>query len=229
MEEQPQALELETFSAHREWTLDGLPVLTADLVLPRPVERKNRPAKRLDRFYQLQCRTYLHYCEQFLFPYAAQLCRQALENAQALPVCTASLTYRVTRNRDGILSLYTQSREVCGGAPFVQRRGDTWNLATGYPIPLAVCLPRRAPVKKLLCAAAAEEIARQESAGVSRYHEAWRRELRRSFNSQNYYLTEEGLAFFWQMHAIAPAAEGIPAFSLPFGTQGCQLPDLSRL
>lgn len=229
MEEQPKALELETFSAHREWTQDGLPVLTAELSLPQPTDRKHRTAKRLNRFYQVQCRAYLRYCEQFLFPYAAQLCRQAIENSQTLPVCTASLTYRVTRNQDGILSLYTQTREVCGTAPFLQRHGDTWNLATGYPVPLNVCFPRRAPVKKLLCAAAAEEITRQESMGISRYHENWRMELRRSFNAQNYYLTGEGLTFFWQMHAIAPATEGVPAFTLSFGAQGCQLPDLSRL
>lgn len=229
MEQQPQSLELETFSAHREWTVDSLSVLTADLSLPRPVDRKSRAGKRLERFYQLQCRAYLRYCERFIFPYAAQLCRQALETAQALPVCTASLRYRVTRNEGGIVSLYTQSREVCGTPPYLQRHGDTWNLETGYPIPISACFPRRAPVKKLLCAAAAEQIARQEAAGISRYHENWRKDLRRSFNPQNYYLTGEGLTFFWQMHAIAPASEGVPTFFLSFGEQGCQLPDLSRL
>lgn len=229
MEQTPQALELETFSAQREWTADGLPVLTAEVSLPRPTDRKSRTGRRLDRFYQLQCRAYLHYCEQFLFPHAVRLCRQAMEGAQPLPECTATLRYRVTRNEDGILSLYTQSREVCGGGADLHRYGDTWNLKTGCPIPLSVCFPRRAAVKKILCSAAAEEIARQEGAGISRYHENWRQELRRSFNTQNFYLTGEELVWFWQMHAIAPAAEGIPAFSLPFGTRECRLPDLDRL
>ena len=73
---------------------------------------------------------------------------------------------------------------------------------------------------------------RQEAAGMARYHEKWRQELRRNFNRENYYVTPEGLQFFWQMYAIAPWAEGVPTFSLPFGEQGCAWPipeSLTRL
>ena len=44
--------------------------------------------------------------------------------------------------------------------------------------------------------AAEAEIQRQETAGISRYHEGVRRLLRRHFNPQNFYLTAEGLSFF---------------------------------
>ena len=61
---------------------------------------------------------------------------------------------------------------------------------------------------------------RQETAGISRYHEGVRRLLRRHFNPQNFYLTAEGLSFFYPMYAIAPAMEGIPVFTLPYGQGG---------
>ena len=72
--------------------------------------------------------------------------------------------------------------------------------------------------------AAEAEIQRQETAGISRYHEGVRRLLRRHFNPQNFSLTAEGLSFFYPMYAIAPAMEGIPVFTLPYGQGGPALP-----
>ena len=51
---------------------------------------------------------------------------------------------------------------------------------------------------------------------IRRYAEGWRRRLRRSLSPLNFYLTEEGLAFFYPMYAIAPAVEGIPVFTVPY-------------
>ena len=43
--------------------------------------------------------------------------------------------------------------------------------------------------------------------------------LRRCFSSRNYYLSEEGLRFFYPMYAVAPAAEGIVAFTVPYDAE----------
>ena len=130
----------------------------------------------------------------------------------------AELGYRVTYNEGGLWSLYTQSREhTLPGPALLTRRGDTWDLTTGYPVPLSAFFPVRSSWRKQLLSLAAEEIQRQERAGISRYDPDWRKKLRRRFNSRNYYLTEEGLTYFFPMYAIAPAAEAIPAFTLPYG------------
>lgn len=224
MEDRLLALETEEFTAEREWTAEDIPVLKATVSLPRPIERNGRVGRRIDRFYQLQARSYFRYCENWLFPKAAAEYRQALADSAPLPCCTASLTYRVTCSEKGIWSLHTDTRECLGGRTEILRRGDTWDLRTGYPIPLGDFFPRRTPVRKLLFQTAEAEIRRQEAAGMARYHEKWRQELRRNFNRENYYVTPEGLQFFWQMYAIAPWAEGVPTFSLPFGEQGCAWP-----
>ena len=39
-----------------------------------------------------------------------------------------------------------------------------------------------------------------------------------------FYLTPEGLAFFYPMYAIAPAAEGIPVFTVPYEAVGPYVP-----
>lgn len=218
-------LHTEPFAAEREWTVEGIPVLTASVSVPQPEPLADKVSRRIHRYYQLQCRSYLRYCEQWLLPQAEAEYRAALAASSPLPCFRAELHYRVTYNEGGLWSLYTQSREVTlPGQTLLTRRGDTWDLSAGFPIPLGDFFPPRSPWKRRLLALAAAEIQRQEKAGVARYHESWRKELRRHFNAQNFYLTAEGLSFFFPMYAIAPAAEGIPTFTLPYGSQGLRSP-----
>ncbi len=217
MGERLVSLRTEPFAAEREWEVEGVPVLSASVRVPRPVSEKDRISRRVRRFYQLQSRSFLRYCERCLFPQAAAEYRAALAASQPLPAFRAELDYRVTYNRGGLWSLYTQTRETAGpGGALLTRRGDTWDLTEGYPVPLKDFFPAGHPWKKRLLALAAEDIQRRERAGAGRFHEGWRKELRR-FSPQNFYLTEDGLAFFYSMYAIAPASEGIPVFLLPYG------------
>ena len=218
-------LRTEPFAAEREWTVEGIPVLTAAVELPQPLDA-DAVSRRIRRYYQAQCKAFLRYCERWLFPQAEAEYRAALAASAPLPCFRAELGYRVTYNSGGLWSLYTQSREVTGHT-LLTRRGDTWDLSAGYPVPLSAFFPARSPWRRQLLALAAEDIQRQERAGIARYDPEWRKKLRR-FNSRNYYLTEEGLTYFFPMYAIAPAAEAIPAFTLPYGQRDLLPPSEHR-
>ena len=221
-------LSTKPFAAEREWTVEGIPVLTAAVELPQP-QGADAVSRRIRRYYQAQCKAFLRYCERWLFPQAEAEYRAALAASAPLPCFRAELGYRVTYNSGGLWSLYTQSREVSlPGRTLLTRRGDTWDLAAGYPVPLSAFFPSRSPWRRQLLALAAEDIQRQERAGVARYDPEWRKKLRRRFNSRNYYLTEEGLTYFYPMYAIAPAAEAIPAFTLPYGQRDLLPPGQRR-
>ena len=212
---------IEPCTSERTWTAEELPVLTASVSLPQPERTADPFSRRLRRYYRLQSRSFLRYCEKDLLPRARAEQRAALAASAPLPVLRAELRYRVTYQDERFLSLCTQSRETAVSGPaLLIRRGDTWDAAAGYPVPLSVFLPDRRGWRRLLLDWAAEEIRRQERAGMARYREDWPRALRRSFNPQNYYLTPEGLVFFFPMYAIAPAAEGIPTFLIPWRELG---------
>lgn len=218
-------LNTEIFSAEREWTVEGLPVLTAQVSLPEPVGSENRTTRRIRRYYRAQCRAFLRYCDRWLFPMAARACREALADSRPLPQLQAELSFRVTYNEGGFWSLYTQIREpTADGHVLLRRWGDTWDLRRGYPVPLQSFFPRRQGWKRRLLTLAAQEIQRQETAGYARYLDGWRRRLRQQFNPIRFYLTPEGLAFFYPMYAIAPAAEGIPVFTVPYEAVGPYVP-----
>lgn len=212
MESSTRQFETEIFAAERQWELEGIPVLTAGVSLPRPTA-SDRTSRRVGRYYRAQARAYLRYCDHFLFPMAVAACRAALEDSRPLPRFRAELTHRVTYDHDGFWSLYTQSREPeADGRTLLRRWGDTWDLRTGYPAELRSFFFRRSGWKRLLLERAEAEIRQQEAAGYTRYLPGWRRGLRRSFNPLRYYLTEEGVAFFYPMYTIAPAEAGIPVF-----------------
>ena len=217
-------LQTEPLTADREWTVEGIPVLTAVVSLPQPIPATTQITRRILRYYRLQARAFLRYCERSLFPQAeAEYCA-ALACSAPLPHFRAELTHHITYNENGLWSLYTQSRESTGaGSPLLTRRGDTWDLTTGYPVPLSAFFSPHASWKKQLISLAAEEIQRRKQSGLSLYHETWRKGLRHHFNPQNFYLSPDGLVFFYPMHAIAPAMEGIPAFTVPFPSFNLQL------
>ena len=152
-------------------------------------------------------------------------CREALADSRPLPQFQAELSFRVTYNEGGFWSLYTQIREPAADGHILLRRwGDTWDLRRGYPVSLPSFFPHRRGWKRRLLTLAAQEIQRQETAGYARYLDGWLRRLRQQFNPMRFYLTPEGLAFFYPMYAIAPAAEGIPVFTVPYEAVGPYVP-----
>ena len=53
----------EPFAAEREWTVEGIPVLTAAVELPQP-QGTDAVSRRIRRYYQAQCKAFLRYCER---------------------------------------------------------------------------------------------------------------------------------------------------------------------
>ena len=70
MEKYPFQLQTEPFTIEREWAIDAIPVLTAKISVPQPVLISGANLRRIRRFYRLQARAYLRYCERRLFPLA---------------------------------------------------------------------------------------------------------------------------------------------------------------
>lgn len=213
-------LDTKEHTIRRVWTVEDIPVLEAAVTLPEPQHTNDACTRRIRRYYRLQSRAFLRYCELQLYPAAAAAHRAALSVSAPLQVSRAELTYRITRNGGGLWSLYTQLRQSTPTEKLYLRRwGDTWDLHSGYLLPAAAFFPPHSGWKGQLLHLAEERIRQQEAAGIARYHPHYRRALRRHFDARNYYLSDEGLVFFYPMYAIAPAEERIPAFCMPPGVQ----------
>ena len=188
----------------KTWESGGVPVLTAEVTLPR-CGGKSRRARRFDRYYRQYARAYLKYCEAELLPRAAETMHTALERSAPWSCARAVLAYRVTLVRGDILSLYTEGREE-------------------HLPPLTAFFPPKTAVKKRLVRAVRETAREQMETGTAAYYPNYGALLRRAFSSRSFYLADDGLHWFYPMYSVAPAAEGIVDFSLPYGEAGPLLP-----
>ena len=205
----PELLETE-----KEWDFEGLPVLKARIKLYLPPNEK--PWRRIRSYYALQKRYFLKYCEAELLPWARSETRVALENSAPTPYFQAELYAHETERSGKIWSLYIEERET--GTPdgeFVRRWGDTWDMTTGFAVPLSSLFPARSHWKACMIDAARNEIARQERRGEAKYHPGYEKLLKKYWNPRNFYIMPEHIAYFFPMYAIAPAVEKTPVFYLP--------------
>ena len=218
-----ESLQIKPYFAEHTFSDGDVPLLTVSAHLPI---WEGDHGKRFNRYYRTYSRAFMRYCQTSLLPMAQEVCHQAKENGGMIPDWHAMLRTTLTCHDGTVVSLYTDSIEQLGEQRIVLRRGDTWDMASGTPLRLADLFPSHTLVRKRLVTTAREQIQREERLGLYRYLPDWRVRLFRSFNSQNFYIDDEGLTFFYQLYAIAPPGEGIPTFFLPYDAdKGPRLPD----
>ncbi len=210
--------------AQRSWQSGDVTVLTAEVTLPQ-CEGKNRRARRFNRYYRQYARAYFKYCEAELLPRAAETMHAALARSAPWTCAHAALGFTVTLCRGRLLSLYTEGREEGLAPRLTIRRAETWSLREGLLRAPGSFFPPGTPLRRLLTRRAAELADEQTEAGTSAYYPKRRTLLRRAFNTENCYLGEDGLHWFYPMYTVAPAAEGIVDFALPYGEAGLMCPE----
>lgn len=208
----------EALTEEQSWEYDGVTVLRASVALPQ-LEGKSGPARRFCRYYRRFCKAYLAYCRQVLLPEAAESLRAALAASAPWEAAEAALRWRVSLREGDVLSIVCDAGErVSGQRPFCIRRSEVWDLSMGLPIPAQEFFPLRRRCKTALLRFAREEALRRTEAGAV-YRENWRSMLRRALDTRNYYLTEEGLCFYYPLCALAAEKEGIVSFTMPYDSE----------
>ena len=205
----------EALTEEQVWEADGIKVLTVSVALPQLAGKSPR-AKRFNRYYRRFCRAYFTYCKQVLLPEAAASCRDAQAVSAPWSVARAELSWRVSYQSGEIVSIVCDARETISGmAPFCIRRSEVWELSAGLPMALGEFFPANVRGKKALLRFAREQTAARIETGAA-YRENWRAMLRRALNVRNFYLSEDGLCFFYPLCAVAGAREGIVTFTMPY-------------
>lgn len=127
---------------------------------------------------------------------------------EALPY-QVSGTYTVTYNNHGILSFFTDVFLYAGGIRGITYRyGTTLRAREGGPVFLTELFP-----------AETDAVCRVVDFLTEQNPEI-RPGIAAHFAPENAYLTQQGLAVFYQPHTIAPPAGGIPSFTMPYTEAG---------
>lgn len=226
----PSPLSPQLSVRQRQWCVDGFPVLTLRLSLPS-FAGDDRRLRRIERCYARFGRCYERYCARFLLPRAAEAFRLAAAANRPFALWEAEGSFRVTLLTPQLLSLTLDTAEPDFEAAFRRRRGDTWDLRDGLPLALSDFFPDDPFPLRRGRAAARAALTDQ----IDELRPDWRLRLRTAAKGEHFYLTAEGLVFFYPMYALGGAALGIPEFLLPWGdggapvlSAGCCLPPLDK-
>lgn len=209
----PERITLQPLEQELLFCADELPLLTAQALLPH---WEGDRAGRFNRYYDACAQHFARICRCEIFPRAEAAYCRARETAAPIPQWQARMDSAVTLRREGLVSLRIDTLVM--GMP--QRRigcqGDTWDLQRGLLLSLPDCFPPRAPWRRRLLELAAHEMEERERQGPARYHDGWRQALHRAFHAHRFYLTEEGLCFFFPPETLCPASEGVPTFCMAY-------------
>lgn len=194
----------------RIFSWEGEPALVCTLAAPElpagggGMGRIAQWCRRLERAWAARW-------EAVLYPRACAALRDARALSRPFQPWTASLSGRVTLASKGRLSLVYDAAERLDGPHRVSlRTGMTWALPSGAPLPLSALFPPGFPWRRRALETAAEQLRARQEAGEARFWPGWERMLRRSFDPERFYLTQEGVVLYFPLYALGPYAEGMP-------------------
>lgn len=145
-------------------------------------------------------------------------CLAMIEEARAAQrLLPDALPFRITLHHSptyhehGILSYFSDLYLFAGGRQgATYRYGNTLRLRDGAPLFVTAFFPTDTDVRKVITGFIAHE---QDGEIISSA-------AARFFTPENVYLTEGGLAAFFQPHVLGPGAGGVSVFTMPYGGDG---------
>lgn len=195
---------------------EDAPVLILSLRYPKlPEDRAG--LRRVGRCYRRAADLWKTRWEGKLYRDACAAAEAAQAEGRPFQPWEAKLDYTVTLQREGLLSLYMDAWEYAGGAHgLTVRHADTWEPRSGTVRPLASFFPPRSHWRRQVLESLYTQAEARVAAGETLYFDDWPARLQGAFNPERFYLTEEGIAIFYPLYTIAPYAEGIPVFQIPY-------------
>ncbi len=199
-----------------------VPVLTYDIHYPQFVSpARSLPLDRINARYRHRAVAFAQYARDTLYPQAAaDLAARRSEEYPFNPY-EARMDSTITQLEDCLLSLYTDQYTFTGGAHGnTVRIADTFDLRSGQELPLAALYPGGQVNTTAILAQIRAQIAQTPDI----YYDLSENAVEETFHPSQFYLTPQGVTFFFQQYDIAPYATGIPTFSFPYEEIGAVRP-----
>lgn len=213
----PIELQLQPLERQRLWHWEEIPVLELRLSIPR-CRTEDRRIRRINRYYESFAKSCEQYAERFLFPAAADCFAAALAENRCPTMWHFHAEFSTHLLCNRLWSLTLETEEASCGTPYRCRYADTWDLVSGYPLSLAELFPAEPLYRRRLKEHAKETLLARQAQG-SVLHEHWTQRLGSAWNRENFYLSHEGLHWFYPMYALGGETLGIPDFFLPWDNE----------
>jgi len=172
-------------------------------------------SSRINAFYEHQALALLRDIKKRILPEAIAEHDRALFKSAPFKPFEILMRFTLVRN-DSILSLYRDTHIIASDHRSCTRSAETWDTQSGWLYDLKSFLPLEMNYRDVL-KNVVEIAAKQEKAGTHKYFDNFAKRARKNFLPRNFYITDEGVAIFFDELTVAPRAEGIPVFMLEQG------------
>ena len=213
----PAEIQLQPLERQRQWQWEEIPVLELQLSIPHCAS-DDRRIRRINRYYESFARSCEQYAHRFLFPAAAEAFAAALAENRCPDLWHFHAAFSTELLSETLWSLTIETEEMTGSTPYRCRYADTWELTSGYLLSLAELFPAEPLYRRRLKAHAGEALLARQAQGTA-LHENWKHRLVSTWNKENFYLSDEGLHWYYPMYALGGEALGIPTFFLPWNSE----------
>ena len=195
-------------------SFNGVTLLTYEIEYPVFRSFRYRTCMpKINWYYRKRAAYFQRYCRKVLFPMAVKQYQNDVANGFPIRAYEAIQEFKVTYQKDCIVSLYSDQYQYTGGAHGnTTRSSETWNLETCRQLSLnrlVFCPP---DMKTFILA----EVEAQIKIEPELYFEDYPALIRETFNRNQFYCTREGLVVYYQQYDIAPYASGIREFLIPY-------------
>lgn len=210
----------------KKFTYEDTVVLDVDIAYPEITLRDSPIVQnRINRHYRQQADRFFIYASKRLYADAVQFYIDAQKNGFPFHAFDAVMEYEVTRNEGCRLSAYYDRYTYTGGAHGATiRASDSWDLRTGRRIALSSLFARGSRYRRLIIEQIQAQADKNMAENPNIYFEDYRTLIIEHFNPESYFMTPEGLGFYYQQYEIAPYSSGIIVFEIPYGDLGIEKP-----
>ncbi len=191
------------------------PVLNYAVSLPQIV-RQGRCGRRISQHYRFLRRRVDFMVRHPLFRLAEKHWKLCQSGGAPFVPYLLEMDYTASRNDGEFLSLhYDRYMTIDGQRRCVLRGADTWSLTTGAPVSCAHFFPGRERPNRFVLDEILNIARARTAMGTALFYEDLKKNFKRHFNVERFYLTDDGLSFFFQPGTIAPGEQGVPVFTIP--------------
>ena len=198
---------------------NGDPVLI--LSIRRPSFPESGKCRRIERYFSQLARRWQTRWEADLYPKACQSYTEHQTQSRPFLPWQVKLDYEITFWQPPLISIRLEIQEQDPSAlPCFLHIGEVWDTAAGYPRSLRSFLPETPRLwKRELMKQLAVLVQQQLDSGESLLRPDCFSDVKQKFDSERFYLTEEGIVIYYPLYALGPYGEGIPTFTIPISEQ----------
>lgn len=185
-------------------------ILKINIEYPQISEPQTKQEKAINSFYQALSNNYANYCEN---KQSKKITKYVINNNDFRPYGEI-FKYFITLNNDRYFSVLTEITHFDGYFSKTQRYSHVWDIQKGIMLPCEYFLTKLKKNVKTVRYEIAQMILERVKNGAGEFSYTEKRIKKYAFNCNpyNYFLTENGIAFWFEKGTIAPESEGYPTF-----------------